>query len=75
MPTYVYETIPQKSGDVPQRFEVEQRMSDKALELHPESGLPVQRVISGGADIRCVGSNNTGSQAPSAHVHGPGCNH
>lgn len=76
MPTYVYETIPQKPGDQPVRFEIEQRMSEKALERHPESGLPVQRVISGGAGILCE-SRTTSPASPGAggHVHGPNCHH
>jgi predicted nucleic acid-binding Zn ribbon protein len=45
MATYIYETIPQKKGQKPRRFEVEQKMSDPALTHDPESGLPVRRVI------------------------------
>ena len=48
MPTYVYETIPQSEGEKPQQFEIEQRMVDKPLTEHPETGQPVQRIISGG---------------------------
>ncbi len=45
MPTYEYETIP-TDGRPPVRFEVQQRMSDPPLEVHPETGEPVQRVMS-----------------------------
>ncbi|MBI5769983.1 MAG: zinc ribbon domain-containing protein [Verrucomicrobia bacterium] len=48
MTTYVYETIPQKTGEQPQRFEVRQSMKDTALTRHPETGKPVRRVIAGG---------------------------
>lgn len=48
MTTYVYETIPQKPGDEPRRFEVRQSMSEPALTRHPETGEPVRRVIAGG---------------------------
>ncbi|MFH1498915.1 MAG: zinc ribbon domain-containing protein [Verrucomicrobiota bacterium] len=48
MATYVYETIPQKPGQPPVVFEVQQSMKDQALTRHPETGEPVRRVISGG---------------------------
>jgi predicted nucleic acid-binding Zn ribbon protein len=51
MATYIYETIPQKKGQKPRRFEIEQNMSDPALTHHPESGLPVRRVITGGSGL------------------------
>lgn len=49
MATYTYETIPQKKGQKPRRFEIEQKMSDDALTHDPESGLPVRRIITGGS--------------------------
>jgi len=44
MPTYVYETV---TDDPDQRevFEVVQSMKDEPLTVHPESGLPVRRII------------------------------
>ncbi len=48
MTTYVYETIPQKPGQAPRRFEVSQSMRDAALTRHPGTGEPVRRVIAGG---------------------------
>lgn len=48
MPTYVYETIPEKSGEKPRRFEVKQSIKDEALKTHPETGEAVYRVITGG---------------------------
>ncbi|MEQ1862476.1 MAG: zinc ribbon domain-containing protein, partial [Chthoniobacteraceae bacterium] len=49
MATYVYETIPQKKGQKPRRFEIEQKMTDDALTHDPKSGEPVRRVIIGGS--------------------------
>ena len=49
MATYVYETIPQKKGQKPRRFEIEQKMSDPALTEDPKTGEPVRRVIVGGS--------------------------
>jgi predicted nucleic acid-binding Zn ribbon protein len=48
MPTYVYETIPSSEDETPERFEIRQSMRDTPLSLHPESGRPVRRIISGG---------------------------
>lgn len=51
MATYVYETIPQKKGQKPRRFEIEQKMTDPALTEDPKTGEPVRRVIIGGSII------------------------
>ncbi|MBW7893571.1 MAG: zinc ribbon domain-containing protein [Opitutaceae bacterium] len=51
MTTYVYETIPTKPGQKPRRFEVQQSMQEAPLTKHPETGEPVQRIISGGYGI------------------------
>lgn len=51
MATYVYETIPQKPGQKPRRFEIEQKMSENALTHDPKTGEPVRRVIVGGSFI------------------------
>ena len=45
MPTYTYQT---PSG---RRFDVRQAMSDAALTHDPETGEPVERVISGGTAL------------------------
>lgn len=43
MPVYVYEIISESGeGEV---FEIEQRMSDKPLTHHPETGEPVRQII------------------------------
>jgi len=49
MATYIYETIPQKRGEKPRRFEYVQKMSDPPLIRDPETGVPVRRVITGGS--------------------------
>lgn len=51
MTTYVYETIPQKPGAKPRRFEIQQTMTEAPLTRHPETGEPVRRVIAGGFGI------------------------
>lgn len=47
MPIYVYET----TGSKKQRFEVQQSMKDAPLTVHPETGEPVKRIITGGFGI------------------------
>jgi hypothetical protein len=44
MPTYVYQVI-KPDGTEGETFEVVQKMSEPALTKHPETGEPVQRVI------------------------------
>ncbi len=44
MPLYVYEIITE-NGEVGESFEVLQNLSDPPLTHHPESGLPVRRVL------------------------------
>ena len=43
MPTYVYQVITD-DGSEGEVFEVVQRMSEKALTKHPETGAPVKRI-------------------------------
>jgi len=47
MPTYVYETV----SPTPERFEVRQRFDEPALAIHPQTGEPVRRVLSGGLAV------------------------
>ncbi len=49
MATYVYETIPQKKGQKPKRYEIVQKMTEPALTRHPETGEPIKRIIIGGS--------------------------
>ena len=57
MPIYVYETIPQKNGQRPKRYEIEQRMIEDALTEHPETGEPIKRVITGGSGLVTHGAS------------------
>ena len=69
MATYVYETIPTRTGEKPEQFEVRQSMNDRPLTRHPETGQPVRRVISGGLGIM---GGSKGVPATSSHGCGPG---
>lgn len=75
MTTYVYETIPRKSGAQPRQFEIRQHMSDPPLTKHPESGEPIRRIIMGGYGV--LGSSSkeadTGAQAPRSCCGGGSC--
>lgn len=55
MPTYVYETI----SPTPERFEIRQRFDEPALMMHPETGEPVHRVMSGGLAVFPSGSKSS----------------
>lgn len=63
MATYVYETIPQNTDEMPHQFEVVQSMKDAPLRNHPETGQPVRRVVLGGYGLMSKRSN---SPAPAA---------
>ncbi len=71
MATYVYETIPRQPGESPRRFELVQSMKDAPLQLHPDTGEPVRRVISGGYGLMGV-SEKVASPAP-ATLCAAGC--
>ena len=43
MPIYVYELDTDDEGDR-ERFEIFQKMSDRPLKKHPETGQPIRRV-------------------------------
>lgn len=68
MPTYTYETVPASQKDAVERFEVRQSFSDPVLEVHPATGVPVRRVISGGMGLMTKAEK--GSPLPQA---GGGC--
>lgn len=58
MPVYIYETIPPNEDEEVERFEVKQSMLDDALTVHPDSGKPVRRVITGGIPMPTKSSGN-----------------
>ena len=47
MTTYVYEPIHQKGGGKPRYYEIKQKMDDKPLTKHHETGEPIRRVVLG----------------------------
>ncbi len=67
MPVYVYETIPQSDAQVPHTFELRQSMSEPCLTVHPDTGVPVRRVLSGGL------ATFTGPAAATPMRGGGGC--
>jgi len=75
MATYTYETIPQRPGEEPVRFEVRQSMLEDALTKHPQTGVPVKRVITGGLGIMGLAKGGGPAAAPAGggHRHGAGC--
>jgi len=54
MATYVYETTDPKKPT--RQFEIQQSMKDPALTVHPETGEPIRRVISGGLGYMASGN-------------------
>ena len=66
MATYVYETIPARSGQPSRRFEVIQSMKDAPLTCHPDTGEAVRRVITGGYGLMGVGEKKTPEAPPCA---------
>lgn len=62
MPTYIYETIETPNT----QFEIKQSMKDEPLTRHPETGVAVRRVISGGYGILQKGKPATPSK-PTGH--------
>lgn len=76
MATYIYETVPADPTKPRRRFEVKQSMKDEPLTRDPETGEPVQRVITGGYGFVGVSKSDSGSPAPDhshGHSHGGGC--
>jgi predicted nucleic acid-binding Zn ribbon protein len=70
MATYVYETIPKRPGETPERFEMVQSMHDAPLIRHPVTGTPVRRVMVGGYGLMGVRAKAT---ATTAAPCAPGC--
>lgn len=72
MPTYLYETLPEDPAVAPERFELKQSMKDAALTRHPETGVPVRRVLVGGFAPMGLG-NHAAAPAKAARPHPGGC--
>ena len=63
MPTYIYETVEEPNT----QFEVRQSMKDEPLTRHPETGVPVRRVISGGYGILQKAGRPAAPSKPKGH--------
>jgi predicted nucleic acid-binding Zn ribbon protein len=73
MTTYVYETIPQKSGVKPRYFEIKQSMNDKPLTKHPDSGEPIRRVVLGGYGVLSSSQKKSSPDNGGSCCGGTGC--
>ncbi len=58
MPTYEYETVPNKKGEPVKRYEFQQKMSDEPLTEHPETGEKLIKVYGAFAVGGAGGSSN-----------------
>lgn len=68
MPTYLYETVPSTDGEAVEQFELRQGFNEAPLAAHPQTGVPVRRVISGGLGL--MSKAGAGGVLPDP---GPGC--
>ncbi len=66
MPTYVYETVPERKGQRSKRYEIVQRMSEAPLSKHPHTGEAVRRVIAEVTVITGAGKDGKNEQVPCA---------
>ena len=73
MTTYVYETIPAKSGGKPRYFELKQSMNAKPFTKHPETGEPIRRVLLGGFGVLSSKPTSKATSGTSGSSCGPGC--
>lgn len=73
MPTYVYETVPSDGKTSPRRFELVQRMTDEPLRVHPETGEPVRRVVTGGIGLMTKGTADYEGGCSTPGASGPCC--
>ena len=72
MPTYLYESVPEREGDEPRRFEVRQSIREDALIVDPQTGRPVRRIITGGLGPLTT-RRAVGPLAGAGHDAGAGC--
>ena len=72
MPTYIYEIIPDNPSLEVTTFEYKQGINDKPITVHPETGQPVRRVITGGFTLGSFNQNS--SSASSCCSSGSCCN-
>jgi predicted nucleic acid-binding Zn ribbon protein len=69
MTTYVYETIPENPGQKPIYHEIKQSMKDAPLTQHPDTGVPIRRVVLGGFGVL----KSSAKSQPAAPNGGCGC--
>jgi predicted nucleic acid-binding Zn ribbon protein len=69
MATYIYET----TAEPIRRYEIQQSMKDEPLTKHPETGEPIQRVITGGFGYMGGNSDSGSSGGPHMGSCGTGC--
>ena len=72
MPTYVYESIPEKKGAKARQYEIRQSIKDAALTTHPETGEPIRRIIAGSVGLM-TGASPTSAPSGGGHTHSSGC--
>jgi predicted nucleic acid-binding Zn ribbon protein len=68
MAIYIYETTSSPAGTLPERFEIQQGMTEKALTRHPETGQAIRRIVTGGFGYR---KKHTGESIGSVGDFGP----
>ena len=48
MPTFIYESVPESCCQEPEHYEIEQEADAVPLTHHPETNVPIKRVVIGG---------------------------
>lgn len=51
MPTYIYESVPESCCQEPEHYEIEQDGDAPPLTEHPETKVPIKRVVIGGREL------------------------
>lgn len=51
MPTYIYESLPDSCCQEPEHYEIEQEADAAPLIQHPETNMPIKRVVIGGQEL------------------------
>lgn len=59
MPAYTYEIV-REDGTAGETFELFQRMAEKPLTTHPETGAPIRRVIGAPTALKTLSKSPSG---------------
>jgi predicted nucleic acid-binding Zn ribbon protein len=51
MPTYIYESVPESCCQEPEHYEIEQASDAAPLTHHPETNIPIKRVVIAGSEL------------------------